>query len=93
MSEDHPRRRWAYTTVGIEHAFKARDEGYDDGHRHGFVEGQADVLVSVLRARGIEVSEEDERRIRKCNVPSTFTYWARRVVTADNAGDMFGESF
>lgn len=52
-------------------------------------EGQATTLLEVLRARGIEVSEETEARIRSCVDSDTLTDWAKRAVTVNSADEIF----
>ena len=53
-------------------------------------EGKAALLLDVLRARGLAVSEETEARIRSCTDSGTLTTWAKRAVTVDSADEIFG---
>lgn len=56
----------------------------------GEAQGEANMLLRVLRARGIEVSADAEARIRACTDPDTLATWAQRAVTVDSADEIFG---
>ncbi len=58
--------------------------------REGKAEGKAEALLTVLGARGIEVSEEVRRRIEGAAEPDLLDVWLGRAVGAERAEDVFG---
>ena len=49
------------------------------------------VLLTFLRARGLEPSDEEMARIDSSNDPEEIASWLRRVVDAGSIADLFGE--
>jgi hypothetical protein len=75
---------------------RGRIEGKAEGEAVGVVKGKvegevergaADILM-VLRTRGIDVSEEVERRILACSDPVVLSRWLQRAVTVSAAVDV-----
>ena len=55
----------------------------------GRVEGEADALLRVLAARGIEVPEDVQARIRACTDVGQLNTWIDRAVAATSITDLF----
>ncbi|GGO28353.1 hypothetical protein GCM10010116_56810 [Microbispora rosea subsp. aerata] len=51
----------------------------------GKAEGQAEAILTVLSARGIEVSEDLSEKIRKCNDLDRLAAWLRAAATVDSS--------
>lgn len=60
----------------------------EEGKERGRAEGKAEAVLSVLEARGVEVSEEDRRRILSCTDLPTLDRWLRQVATAAAAAEL-----
>lgn len=56
----------------------------------GRAEGEADALLTVLGARGIDVSDDARARITACTDPDQLKTWIRRASTADTVDQLFG---
>ncbi|MEU6645080.1 hypothetical protein ABZ863_21300 [Saccharomonospora sp. NPDC046836] len=59
------------------------------GRAEGRVEGEAQALLAVLAARGIDVTEDDLARITACTDPEQLVTWIRQAATADNVEQLF----
>ncbi|MFJ4655067.1 hypothetical protein ACIP5Y_27645 [Nocardia sp. NPDC088792] len=46
-------------------------------------------MLTVLEARGIEVSATTRERITQCVDPALLEVWLRRAVTAESAEELF----
>ncbi|WP_051761401.1 hypothetical protein [Microbispora rosea] len=57
----------------------------------GKVEGQAEAILTVLSARGIEVSEGISEKIRKCHDLDRLAAWLRAAATIDSSDALFGD--
>ncbi len=57
----------------------------------GKAEGKAEAVLSVLAARGVEVSEDDRLRILSCSDLPTLERGLRQAATAASAGEVLGE--
>ncbi|TQS28450.1 hypothetical protein [Microbispora sp. KK1-11] len=55
------------------------------GKAEGKAEGQAEAILTVLSARGIEVSEDISEKIRKCNDLDRLAAWLRAAATVDSS--------
>ncbi|GAA3925421.1 hypothetical protein GCM10023085_03390 [Actinomadura viridis] len=55
----------------------------------GKLEGEANALLRVLKARGIEVEDETAERIRNCTDAAQLETWIERAVTADSVHELF----
>ncbi len=52
-------------------------------------EGEADAILLVLEARGLEVTDADRERITGCTDLRQLKKWVRRAATAEKTGDLF----
>ena len=66
---------------------KANEEGREEGR----VEGARHALTSVLRARGITLSDAGRARVEACNDITTMDRWVARAVTISREVDLFAE--
>ncbi|TDD63826.1 hypothetical protein [Actinomadura rubrisoli] len=66
---------------------------YSDVMRGAFVrgkaEGKAENVLLVLKARGIEATDEHRQRIEGCTDQSQLKIWLQRAVTAQKADELF----
>lgn len=64
-----------------------------EGRAEGLAEGRAEeavrAVLTVLEARGIEISETARGRITQCVDPDLLEVWLRRAVTAESAEELF----
>ncbi|MEU7896365.1 hypothetical protein AB0B45_26355 [Nonomuraea sp. NPDC049152] len=51
--------------------------------------GEATLLLTLLDARGIAVSDEIRARITSCSDPVQFDVWTRRAAVASSADEVF----
>ena len=63
---------------------------YFEGKAEGKVEGEARLLLKLLRLRGFVVPEELERRISGCGDSERLELWAGRLLSAPSLGEVFG---
>ncbi|WP_437751523.1 Rpn family recombination-promoting nuclease/putative transposase [Sorangium sp. So ce1389] len=66
----------------------ARQEGIEQGHKSGLVEGKRDTLLRLLARAGIALSEGERARIRACADASTLDRWIDNVLGAKSASDV-----
>jgi len=64
--------------------------GKREGKREGKKEGEADAILLVLEARGVDVSDAERERITSCTDLKQLKRWIIRAVTAEKTGDLFG---
>jgi hypothetical protein len=64
-------------------------KGEAEGRAKGEVKGRAEDVLLVLRARGIEVDDGAEARIRACGDAEILARWLVRAVTAVEIDDLF----
>jgi cytochrome P450 len=64
-------------------------EYQSDFAKRMIAEGEAKMLITVLTARGIEVTAEARDRIERCTDRDQFELWATRAATCQNADDLF----
>ncbi len=60
------------------------------GRAEGRAEGRAQAVLTVLRARSIEVGSEAEQRILACTDIAELDAWIGRVATVQSVEDLFG---
>jgi len=86
------RRHWRDLVLTEEYPYQSElaEELRTQGRAEGWSEARAASLLEVLRARGLEVSEETEARIRSCTDSDALTAWLQRAVAADSADEIFG---
>ncbi|GIH72643.1 hypothetical protein Mth01_48960 [Sphaerimonospora thailandensis] len=61
----------------------------DQGRQEGLAEGEAKAILTVLDARGMEISPETRDRITRCNDLDLLTTWVRRAATVNSADEIF----
>ncbi|WP_437984941.1 hypothetical protein [Sorangium sp. So ce117] len=73
---------------------KGRAEGEAKGRAEGRVEGEAkgrqDALLTLLRARGLSPSPDDEARIRACADAAKLDRWIAQAATATTVREALG---
>jgi hypothetical protein len=55
----------------------------------GKAEGEAEAILTVLSARGVEVSDASRARITTCSDLDQLKIWASRAATAETTDDLF----
>ena len=58
--------------------------------KEGKQEGEADAILLVLEARGLDVSDAERERITSCTDLKQLKRWIIRAATAEKTGDLFG---
>ena len=56
----------------------------------GLAEGKAEAVLSVLRARGLDIGEQVQNQILACNDLEKLNQWLVRAVTVERAEDLLG---
>ena len=69
---------------------EGKAEGEAKGEAKGKAEGEAKAIVTVLRARGIAVGEDAERRIFACTELARLDEWTRRAVSVASVEELLG---
>lgn len=64
-------------------------EHYGRGKDDGRVEAEADAVLSVLGARGFQVSEDVRTRVRRCTDTRRLEAWLRLAATAASVTELF----
>jgi hypothetical protein len=64
------------------------DKGRAEGEAKGRAEGEAEAVLRVLRARGLQVTADQEARIRACSDLPTLESWLDRAVTVTSADEL-----
>jgi hypothetical protein len=70
---------------GSDFAKSYHAQGKREGREEGRAEGEAKSVLTVLATRGIEVTPDQESRIRQCTDLEQLSSWLRRAVTAESA--------
>jgi hypothetical protein len=65
-------------------------EHFGRGKKEGKAEGEADAILLVLEARGLDVTDAERERISGCTDLRQLRKWIRRAATAGSTGDLFG---
>lgn len=65
------------------------EEIREEGRAEGEARRDAEDVLDVLEARGIDVPEAVRERITGCGDPEILRHWLRRAVTAPTAEDVF----
>lgn len=63
--------------------------GKNEGKVEGKAEGEAEALLTVLSARGLEISDDVRARITGCTDLEQLSAWIRRAVTAEAVDELF----
>lgn len=69
---------------------KGRAEGEAKGRVEGRTEGRQDALLTLLRARGLSPSQDDEARIRACADAVKLDRWIAQAATATTVREALG---
>lgn len=75
------------TTFKDDFVEKYRDQGRVEGR----AQGEARLLLRVLAARGLAVSDEQRSRVLSCGDVSQLERWADRAVAVDSAAEVFAD--
>jgi len=65
-------------------------QGRKKGRVEGWAEGIQHALLTLLRARGIPPSTQDEARIRACTDSAMLEQWIERAATASSVREVLG---
>jgi len=65
-----------------------RGEGRDEGR----AEMGPRILLTVLEARSLRLTEQQRQRIEACSDPEQFERWARAVATAMSSDALFADA-
>ncbi len=57
----------------------------------GKAKGEAHAVLTVLDARGIEISEPQKERIRSCSDEEVINRWLRKAVSIRSAEELFND--
>jgi len=68
---------------------KGRAEGKAEGKAEGEAKGKAEAVLSVLAARGLEVTEEQRERILSATSATLLEGWLRQAITAASVAALF----
>jgi hypothetical protein len=74
---------------GYEFQSEILRNNFAKGRAEGHAEGQADALLSILTARGLEISESQRARILTCGDRPTLETWLRRALQIEHVDDLF----
>ncbi|WP_437289441.1 hypothetical protein [Sorangium sp. So ce406] len=69
---------------------QGRKKGRAEGEAKGRAEGRQDALITLLRARGLSPSQDDEARIRACADAAKLDRWIARAATATTLREALG---
>ncbi|WP_437280366.1 hypothetical protein WME90_07340 [Sorangium sp. So ce375] len=69
---------------------KGRAEGEAKGRAEGEARGRQDALLTLLRARGLPPSQDDEARIRACADAAKLDRWIAKAATATTVREALG---
>ncbi|MGK4006935.1 hypothetical protein WMF31_30210 [Sorangium sp. So ce1036] len=69
---------------------QGRKKGRAEGEAKGRAEGRQEALMTLLRARGLSPSQDDEARIRACTDPARLDRWIARAATATSVREALG---
>jgi hypothetical protein len=75
-----------YSPFAKEHFGRGKREGKTQGRR----EGEAEAILLVLEARGLDVTDAERERITSCTDLKQLKKWVTRAATAEKTGDLFG---
>ena len=66
-------------------------QGHVEGKAQGKAEGKAEAILTVLAARGIDLSASLRERVLGCTENATLDIWLARAVSAPTAEDVLAE--
>lgn len=67
------------------------DEGKAEGRTEGIVQGEADMFLHILGARGFDVPASVSASVRDCANPELLETWASRAISATTLDEVFAE--
>jgi len=53
-------------------------------------QAKAQMILTILRARGLELSREERERVLGCADPATLDRWAERAAVVGSAAEVLG---
>jgi hypothetical protein len=69
----------------------ARVEAKAEGKVEGKAESRADDVLTILQARGLELTEAQRERILACTDLEQLSGWVRKAVTLTNVNELFAQ--
>lgn len=69
---------------------QGRKKGRAEGEAKGEAKGRQEALITLLRARGLSPSQDDEARIRACTDAAKLDRWITRAATATSVREALG---
>ncbi|WP_437601212.1 hypothetical protein WMF28_06525 [Sorangium sp. So ce590] len=69
---------------------QGRKKGRAEGRAEGEAKGRQDALLTLLRARGLSPSQDDEARIRACADAAKLDLWITQAATATSVREALG---
>lgn len=70
----------------------AREIGRKEGREQGQRQGRADAVLTILRVRGIPVSDAERERVLAERDPDRLERWLERAISATSLAELLGES-
>ncbi|WP_416983068.1 hypothetical protein [Streptomyces sp. T028] len=70
-------------------AEEVREEGREEGREQGRAQERAEMVLNILRWRGIDVPDSVRDRVEACTDLDQLTTWSERAVHATTADDLF----
>ncbi len=70
---------------------QGRAEGRAQGVAQGVAQGEANILLRIMAARGLEIPEHIRARVAECPDTARLEAWADRAATATSVEDIFGD--
>jgi hypothetical protein len=64
-------------------------EHYGKGEQAGRMQGQRNTVLMVLKARGLDVTESQRKRVAECADLDQLKKWSEAALTATSADDLF----
>jgi hypothetical protein len=65
-------------------------EHFGRGLAEGKAEGEANAIMLVLRARGLQVTAEQQDRITGCTDLDQLSQWVARAAVVETTAELFG---
>jgi len=68
---------------------QGRAQGRVEGRVEGVVKGEAQMLLRIMTARGLDIPEHIRARVAECTDTASLEAWADRAATATSVADIF----
>jgi hypothetical protein len=78
-----------FSKLGLTYYGQGREDGLKAGREQELVEAERGTVLTVLKARGLQVSDSHRTRIDACDDLATLKGWAEAALTAATADDLF----